>query len=1275
MALRFSKVLHDTNSIPLVTNDVVGGNSFMHDADRSYLWLAPARYSEIRKLTFYGMYTRANTALSPEPTGFRLRVFAVDQENNSLNLVRRSVPQGGTQGLSSSVDGYGFADVSVSANANTIFSKAGSFLPLPIAGSALLTRYGMFQLEFDVFDETSRELFDDISGISDPDVHVMFGICLEADGQVISGSSNILQRALGLVVTQAPSANNKTCTYIPIHHARSTSGTGQSDFDANLGSGQTRGHPGFIYNADDWDGITEMNVLALGGTKGNTGSVQVRADRVNNAAGDFNTSLTGSTTTQIIPTEFITQTDGPGSYGFYRMNSILDDVQDGDWICFDYRHTNNPIGGGDSGEWSAWLEIVQENCSRTGTAFTAGANGAISGLATFVFPLPAASLESSLFDPQFFQDYPDNLFLRRIITAGILEGQVGNFDFRTDIVAYSRLSDELDFGTGGSGGSSPFGLVLNPACLVTQATPNGWNRQERPIGTGTTIADPLNLFGQRVLVARFDGDTNLPNTNAHSNAHLFYSFLVPESDVLELGPLFALDTFTPDGCQSTAAGGGENPGVLALANGSGRTRKFNPDDASITFLGIDPPFRGEQPSATTFDSAQSPEGSLGLGTYSYRYTLKNSKTGHESNPSPENFDVDTSGQSPRAGVNLSFAGITIPGDPQIDRICIYRGQVGVSEVALLRKVGELDIDLAATTPFVDTLGDEVFDDLDDPLPTLSLLNGVPPCSPIIVEFRNRLVALGDLPQLSPAGTVSVTQGSKEITGSFDVEWDNCLLGRFIQVAGDGQKYEIEEILPPLEGSSPPIQRLRITEEYEGTTGTGLNYIICGRPNRVYFSEPIDPESWPESSFIDVEPGDGDRIQGAISNYDSLLICKRNKSYVLRFSLNPVLEVNVPSRVSSDIGCIAPRSFAQVAVGSVFLADRGLALFDGRSVNHLPESDLVNDLFVDPTHPLYVMRDRNGRVPGAIGKFYPRREQYLLLLPTVSSARGGANLLLVWDVSLRNITFLEFCQEFTAMEVAKDEDGNERVYLGDANGFVWIYDSGFTDGAGYENATGTVRGNVTSAGLDAQGASFLSDSTAAFVTGGVPGLADLSGVSGLSGFGGSNNMGLAGACLFTRAANAAVGTAWTQRFIYASTRDTIYVTPGWGPDTPSVGDDYMIGAIEFVANFKPRTFLMDDTIKRQWKSVLSFIPETQPSKLRIEHLMDFETLDRRDAGIQNADGTTGRIFNLSDNEGRQERMGARELFTYLQLRMSNFAPDEPVRLLNHHIRVEGKNQQG
>lgn len=288
-------------------------------------------------------------------------------------------------------------------------------------------------------------------------------------------------------------------------------------------------------------------------------------------------------------------------------------------------------------------------------------------------------------------------------------------------------------------------------------------------------------------------------------------------------------------------------------------------------------------------------------------------------------------------------------------------------------------------------------------------------------------------------------------------------------------------------------------------------------------------------------------------------------------------------------------------------------------------------------------------------------------------------MLVWDTKLQNITLLEFCQEFMSMVVAKDSEGNERVYLGDTNGFVWLFDIGHTDGVGFPNATGTIRGTATNAGADPDtGVNSLDDSTASFIEGGLPGLAGLSGVAGLSGAFSGTEMGLSGVCLYTRAPGSAADDPWTVRTVYAATPTRLYVTPAWlnpttGEDeTPAVGDDYMLGPIRFTALFKPMNYGSDDFQKRDWRQVLTFDPETVASQLRIELLPDLALSDPEEGTVLSGEPPNtgpGRVFDLSQPKGRLVHPVGRLIHNYMAVRMSNFAPDEPIRIINHALCVE------
>ena len=1036
-------------------------------------------------------------------------------------------------------------------------------------------------------------------------------------------------------VVQAPTNPNNSNTDFTAQEGCNDALEGRTAFTTPTFGGRHVFH----YFEEDWDGIESVSVLFYG-SKSNSTELQVRIH-------DYTAGATLLTDTFVL---------GGGGGNFYvaRTQNFFSQLIDGHIYGVLYKHnvansTTDPRGNGH-------FSVVQKAFTKTAIAHT------VPGLAFTPAVVVTTDMQAVTFDPLWYEDFSDAQILKRKFFSAFSHNAGAN-NPRQVVRLDSNLlaADEVR--------QSPTASDVTPEHTFT-----GVPLEARFEFTDITSNDPIDLAGVRRLQKSFLGtSTWLAGVGDFpGEVGLYYALDVPETETPELGPLFALDAFVAEGCAATAAGLGD-PGVLVITNGSSIPQHFDPVANLVENNGIQAPFCDEIPQGTTEDTGASPLNGLSIGFYIYRYTFRNCCTLKESDPSPDLLTVDTTGNSPAAKVTLSFAGLRIPDDDQICEICIYRSLVAATaEEArgldpILAKVGCFDF--TVTTLFVDDVADAALDFIND---GLSLLNGPMPCVPVVAEFRNRLFGMGDIPQLSPDGTVSVVQGSDEITGSNDVEWDRCLEGKYIQVQGDCRVYEIDKVLPPEEGISPPIGRLKLIDDYEGNTDTGLNYILCGRPNRLYFSEPLEAECWPAINFLDVEAGDGDRLMGAISNFNRLIICKRNKTYVLTFRDNPLLEVTVPARVSSDIGCIGPRTFAQHESGSVWLADRGLANYNGREVTHVPESAEMNQIFTDPDNPRYVRRDRNGRVIDAVGVFYPKAEQYLLILPTVQTTRG-CNLMLVWDTKLRNITLLEFCQEFQSMVVAKDSDGNERVYLGDTDGFVWIYDIGDNDGVGFPNATGTVRGTVSAAGVDAAtGASFLDDDSASFLRGGLPGLGGLSGIAGLSGAFFSGDLGLAGVCLFTRAAGAAPDDPWIQRTVFASTSTRLFITPSWGLQTPAPGDDYMLGPIQFLSTFKVKNYGTDDDQKRQWKHIIVHEPEVVASQLRVELLPDFQLSDPGEPFLLDADGeeqeNAERLFDMSFKLGRQVAPLNREVLNFEQVRLSNFAPEEPIRILNHYLRV-------
>jgi hypothetical protein len=1239
-------LLEDGSSDGWNRNVGSGGDSFLafyNDAQRIYV--APARYSNVRKVVFAFTFQHLNTA-GTLATTFSLRIGPAAASVGSRATVE-------TLEINPSDRIFTFGTGAVAwSNAGPqqeggCYPRNGtenSIAPRQVVPSPRTTDSQTLIVEFERDVDIDFFADWDAAALQGEDFYMAYAALVERnDGGVFVTATNDADAtpfgaSFQMAVVQAPGSTNDGCT-----HIQATNGLhGVETLNAPF---RTSKILPWTFRAADWDGLSSVHLF-----------IRQRTNNPINPIGHFRVEVYEVVNDSTYPgTVIFSETFSPNAGTdtlVARTADILPSLVDGRIYTIGFIGLS---GGTQNTPWGFW-EVIQKDFSRKVSYHFVGAGNP--ALPNTIEPNPPTSTsdprysaDQCVFDPAWFENLPDTFIFDNRFLAGLDHSDPHNTDqfailnpsFSADIPnsASNQVSEQVS-----STPDADSGLRIRDAVIAT--------------------IDPLTLAGRRIMKLRLGGtdwNSGSPDDTVGGIA-FYYPIFVPDNEFFtpELGPLFDITAFDAEGCATTAAGLGDNPGVLVLTNGRTLPQKFDPREMAITNAGIDTPYRGEEPTALTASVSLSPEGGLTPGVYTYRYTLRNCCTGKESDPNPVDIVVDGSGESPGLEVTLDFSGVTIPADIQICEICVYRTILG-GDFPVMAKVGCFDPDDGTT--FVDILPDTELDFINDPLSTF---NAPMPCVPVVVEFRNRLFGLGDIPNGNPPGTVSVTNGSDELQGDQATDFDRCILGKFIQIEGDCTAYEVLELLGPADAGNSPESgvRLLLDRPYEGTTDEGLSYIICGHPNRIYISEPLEPESWPAINFLDVDPGDGDRLTGAVSNFNRLVVFKRRKTYVVAFREQPITEIVVPTLVSKDIGCIAPRSVAQVASGSVFLADRGLAIYDGRGVSAIKESSVMNNLFVDPDNPNYLRRDANGRVLGAAGVFYPKREQYLLLLPTVKTDRG-ASMVLVWDTELRNVTLLEFCQEFLSIEVAKDAEGNERVYLGDTNGFVWIWDVGDVDGAGFPNATGTVRGTITGAGVEpTTGASFLEDSAASFFVGGVPGIADLSGLAGTSGLTGQSNMGLAGVCVFWRGSDAPLGTPWQSRIIYLATQTRLYVTPNWAGDTPNVGDEYMIGPIQFTAEFKPSNYGTDDFSKRDWRQVVVHEPETVSSELRVELLRDFQNSDVDEDTVTNPEGETGagRTFDLGFGQGRQIRPVGRLVHQYMGVRLSNFAPDEPVRILNH-----------
>jgi len=167
----------------------------------------------------------------------------------------------------------------------------------------------------------------------------------------------------------------------------------------------------------------------------------------------------------------------------------------------------------------------------------------------------------------------------------------------------------------------------------------------------------------------------------------------------------------------------------------------------------------------------------------------------------------------------------------------------------------------------------------------------------------------------------------------------------------------------IKGAAYIINGTDQTAKWDGTTFTRLGITlgatgnmpkantICVHKNRIFLGNcdagvnksrirysgsdatPTDVEYYKSTSFIDVQQDDGDQIQKLLPFLDSLLIFKRNSTWVLRGNNPRDFELVL---ANPSVGCVAPRTAQAWDKGVIFLSARGVFSFDGSKVVRLSE---------------------------------------------------------------------------------------------------------------------------------------------------------------------------------------------------------------------------------------------------------------------------------------------------------------------------------------------------
>lgn len=99
---------------------------------------------------------------------------------------------------------------------------------------------------------------------------------------------------------------------------------------------------------------------------------------------------------------------------------------------------------------------------------------------------------------------------------------------------------------------------------------------------------------------------------------------------------------------------------------------------------------------------------------------------------------------------------------------------------------------------------------------------------------------------------------------------------------------------------------------------------------VAWSEPYQPSNIKESSFIEVQSGDGDQITGIESIFGNLVVFKENSIHRLTVQ-GKNMPISRTDEITPEYGCIAPNTLINVNNTLYFLSWKGFCMYDNNSL--------------------------------------------------------------------------------------------------------------------------------------------------------------------------------------------------------------------------------------------------------------------------------------------------------------------------------------------------------
>lgn len=204
------------------------------------------------------------------------------------------------------------------------------------------------------------------------------------------------------------------------------------------------------------------------------------------------------------------------------------------------------------------------------------------------------------------------------------------------------------------------------------------------------------------------------------------------------------------------------------------------------------------------------------------------------------------------------------------------------------------------------------------------------------------------------------------TGLTDGTWDFTMFGTpasEVAYAGQGDQtlYEWDGATWDAVANTPKAGALAVMSpsnrmvagRFNVTTGGPTGGAGTSTPSHVFFSDAGTATAWTATNFIQVTPGDGEKVQSVVAWRDFVFIFKQSKFFVVYGESTdadglPVFDYRT---VDAGVGCVGPKAAVAGTDGVYFVDRKGVYVTTGGDPQRL--SDPIEPIFLGGSSPYFL----------------------------------------------------------------------------------------------------------------------------------------------------------------------------------------------------------------------------------------------------------------------------------------------------------------------------------